>query len=136
MGSPRKTDGASASCAPLRTLIHTCSDSMSVSTIERSAGITRSNESGTLIPSPPAPDRHLAVCGSDSAGMRSPRAVGESELIQSNVKRPTLGVHTRQAGLALSCERSQSTVNNRNLVAPSAALGDEDRQFFHHELGF
>jgi hypothetical protein len=28
----------------------------------------------------------------------------------------------------------QSKIGNRNLINPLAALGNEDRQFFHHEL--
>ena len=46
------------------------SDSISASTIARNAGITRSNESGKLIPSRRGHESQVAVCGSHSAGMR------------------------------------------------------------------
>src|SRR6266513_1867762 len=83
MGSPLKTERASASCAPLQTLMQTCSDSINASTIARNAGRTRSNDSGKLIPSRRGHESHVAVCGSHSAGMRYPSAVGVCELIKS-----------------------------------------------------
>ena len=70
MGNPRRTDCASASCARLQTLMQTCSDSISASTIARKAGGTRSNDSGKLIPSRRGHESHVAVCGSHSAGIR------------------------------------------------------------------
>ena len=70
MGSPLKTERASASCAPLQTLMQTCSDSINASTMARNAGRTRSNDSGKLIPSRRGHESHVAVCGSHSAGMR------------------------------------------------------------------
>lgn len=70
MGSPLKTDRASASCAPLETLMQTRSDSIKASIMARNVGKTRSNDSGKLIPSRRGHDSHVAVCGSHSAGMR------------------------------------------------------------------
>src|SRR5437763_14075038 len=71
-----KTARASASCAPLQTLMQTRSDLMSASTIARKAGRTRSNESGKLIPSRRGQESQVAACGSHSAGMRYRSAAG------------------------------------------------------------
>src|SRR5438046_10015843 len=71
-----KTARASASCAPLQTLMQTRSDLMSASTIARKAGRTRSNESGKLIPSRRGQEGQVAACGSHSAGMRYLSAAG------------------------------------------------------------
>src|SRR5438477_10892902 len=87
IGNPRRTDWASASCAPLQTLMQTFSDSISASTIARNAGKTRSNDSGKLIPSRRGQESHVAACGSHSAGMRYSRAAGVSDCIaDSNVQ--------------------------------------------------
>ena len=43
---------------------------MSAATIARKTGMTRSNESGKLIPSRLGHESQVAVCGSHSAGMR------------------------------------------------------------------
>src|SRR3954470_18538324 len=56
--------------------MQTCSDSISASTIARSVGITRSNESGKLMPSRRGHDSQVAECGSHSAGMRYPSSRG------------------------------------------------------------
>src|SRR5436190_22342015 len=71
--------------------MQTCSDSMSASTIFRNAGITRSNESGKLIPSRRGHESQVAACGSHSAGIRYPRAAGVCDVIgqRSNVQRST-----------------------------------------------
>src|SRR6266567_67684 len=91
--NPSKTARASASCAPLQTLIQTCSDSISASTTARQAGRTRSNESGKLIPSRRGQESQVAACGSHSAGMRYPSAAGVcviESIGTANVQQPAL----------------------------------------------
>src|SRR5262245_65639923 len=97
MGNPRKTERASASCAPLEMLMQTCSDSIKASTMARNVGRTRSNDSGKLIPSRRGHESHVAACGSHSAGIRYPSAVGafEFSFIELNVERSTLNVQRR-----------------------------------------
>src|SRR5438128_11645042 len=110
--------------------MQTCSDSISASIIARNAGMTRSNESGKLIPSRRGQESHVAACGSHSAGMRYSRAAGVSHCIaDSNVQRPTLNV-----------QRSVAEGNRCQTVRPSPQKhedvhGDEYHNELLHGLG-
>src|SRR5581483_201577 len=66
--------------------MQTCSDSMSASTIARNVGMTRSNESGKLIPSRRGHESQVAACSSHS-GASDSRAL--LEFLRDFAWRPT-----------------------------------------------
>jgi hypothetical protein len=140
MGNPRRTSRACASCAPLQTLMQTGSDSISASTIARNAGMTRSNESGKLIPSRRGHESHVAACGSHSAGMRYPRAAGRCDGFSTgaNLQRPTVNVQLRNrycgfwgaqaASLQLPAACRQHFRGSESGIARSVSAGCRDEQ--------
>src|ERR1041385_8235576 len=134
MGSPFKTERASASCAPLETLMQTRSDSINAFTKARSTGKTRSNESGKLIPSRRGHESHVAVCGSHSAGMRYPSAVGVCEPIKTtlNALRSTSNAQLRIRSLRRTLGRrgfvnrtDNSADNNHFDQAANACVNEQ-----------